>query len=56
MRKAKQNRRYKNWNGTSTKINELKEYIQKVEPRLIEYQEQIQRLVNELNQTKQNEG
>ena len=40
--------------GSSTEINELREYIKKIEPQLIEYQKQIQQLVNELNQTKHN--
>ena len=39
--------------GISTEIGKLKEYIQKIEPQLINYQGQIQQLVNELNQTKQ---
>ena len=38
----------------TSEINELREYIRKIEPQLNEYQEQIQQLVNELNQTKQN--
>ena len=38
----------------TSEINKLREYIQKIEPQLTHYQGQIQQLVNELNQTKQN--
>jgi len=40
--------------GKTSEIGKLKEYIQKIEPQLINYQGQIQQLVNELNQTKHN--
>ena len=40
--------------GKTSEINKLRQYIQKIEPQLIEYQEQTKNLVNELSQTKQN--
>ena len=38
----------------ASEIGELKKYIQKIEPQMINYQGQIQQLIDELNQTKQN--
>ena len=57
--KAKDKIQELEWNvrdqsSKTSDINELKQYIQKIEPELTNYQEQIQNLVNELSQTKHN--
>jgi len=57
--KAKQKIQQLEWNvqdqsSKASEIGELKKYIQKIEPQMINYRGQIQQLVDELNQTKQN--
>ena len=52
--KAREKMQQLEWNvqdqsSKTSEINELRQYIQKIEPQLIEYQEQIQNMVNELS-------